>query len=413
MKHHFVGSLVILLGLTTLGVIAYFGLMHTTGLVLGTTTVTKLFTWTPSGDTPPGDHTITIAATDDQGEQVTKVVTVAVATPEPTGSYFSISPIEGTYQVGKEFTVSVDINDVTDPVAAVLVDIHYSDALAFVRARADGTVFGHEISASTRALGQLQIARATLGDPFSGESGHVVDVTFKPVRSGEATITIQKTTSSAIASETFAETLLQPAGGASATISGSDQYICFRMALQERSADESQAITPVTVVIGNEANSNIRTVQVAGGSDGLAYVWDRRSLDRFINTQGPYSATLTPIGHLPLHVPNITELFDPNCHAAGTATWGDINQDGVLNETDLKRISEYFNGGSDKVLAALFPNYTLELRDVVQFIANTHELNIPTPSPTASNTPTPEATVTATPTSTPQPSDTPLLTPTP
>ena len=242
--------------------------------------------------------------------------------------------------------------------------ISFSQHLSFVSADFANSAFPDAIEMKEEG-NTLTITRAVFGKGFRGANGSIGTLTFKATTEGNASVTINPTTSETIDTDSL-ENVLNSVEDASITVAKARE-LCMKVALDNRvrKAQDSTLSKAHVSIVDEGTKAPLRDLTLLVAADGT--VKTKENLGG-INAAS-YSLTLRPRGYLARTLTNITDPFSSTCHDFGTALAGDLDEDGKITLMDLIIAVRHYLRDDNAILKEVFPaGFTLS--DLVSLIRN-------------------------------------------
>jgi len=135
---------------------------------------------------------------------------VSSAAPSAT---LRIVPAAGTHILPTPFTVEVLLDSSVEKSTAIDITIPYSATLEFVSSDTTGSIFPQEITPLEQGDHALHIQRIDFSGGFKGIDGRVIRLTFNPLLTGNATISVDAQASAVYALSDGSNILQNVSGG--------------------------------------------------------------------------------------------------------------------------------------------------------------------------------------------------------
>jgi hypothetical protein len=154
------------------------------------------------------------------------VMVACIAGQAAFAANITLSPSSGSYTVGKAFTVDIALTNNQDNINAVSGALLFpSESLQVVSLSKAGSLLGlwAEEPAFSNTNGTVSFEGVSLNPGFTGTSGKVLSVTFKPKQSGKAVISMKS--GSVLANDGNATNVLGSLGSASFTVNDATEKV--------------------------------------------------------------------------------------------------------------------------------------------------------------------------------------------
>ncbi len=142
---------------------------------------------------------------------------IGIGPVKAAAASLAISPGSKALNVNDNLDVDIKVNSGGQAIGAVKADVSYSN-LAYVSGTGSGSVFDLEATAPAPSNNHLYLERLNTGNGYTGNSGQVYHLKFKVTAAGTATITINQSDSSLLASTAETPNVLSSVAGGSYTV---------------------------------------------------------------------------------------------------------------------------------------------------------------------------------------------------
>lgn len=137
---------------------------------------------------------------------------------EAAGASLYLSPSSGTYVIGGSFTISVKVNSGGDGINAAEGSISYDKDLIDATAVSNaGSIFPFWTTQPVISAGTVRFGGGLPPPAYSGASGHIIKITFKTKKAGQASVRF--TSGAVLANDGKGTNILASMGSANYTIS--------------------------------------------------------------------------------------------------------------------------------------------------------------------------------------------------